>query len=248
MSGLRSFAPDIHAVVIGHTGGIGRALVSALLEDPAVALVTAASRHHTDQSHDKLQQLRVDITEEPSIAAFAQQLETHQPPQLVVVATGLLHDGPAYQPEKSWRTLDSEHLHRSFAVNTIGPALVAKHILPLLPRNGKSVCAFLSARVGSIADNQLGGWYSYRASKAALNMMIKTLSIELRQRWPQAICVSLHPGTVDTALSLPFQANVVAGRLFSPSLSAAHLLQVIDSLNPAASGRFFAWDGQEIAP
>ena len=133
-----------------------------------------------------------------------------------------------------------------FAVNAIGPALVAKHFLPLLPRHGRSVFASISARVGSIEDNRLGGWYSYRASKAALNMLLKTYSIELKRRAPSAICVGLHPGTVDTALSKPFQGGVAPGKLFSPTQSAAYLLRVIDGLTPADNGAVFAWDGSQI--
>lgn len=248
MSGLSSFPLGLHAVLIGHSGGIGQALLAALLADPAVAQVTAAARRKVDMAHDKLRQLPLDITDEASIAAFAAHFTDGAPPRLVIVASGLLHDGMVHQPEKSLRSLNAEQLQRSFMVNSIGPALLGKYLLPLLPRSGKSVCAFLSARVGSISDNVRGGWYGYRASKAALNMIVKTFSIELQPRWPEAICVALHPGTVDTALSLPFQAHVVAGRLFSPTESAVHLLAVIDRLERAASGRIFAWDGQEIMP
>ncbi len=139
-------------------------------------------------------------------------------------------------------------MRRSFEINTIGPALIAKHVLPLLPRDRRAVFAVLSARVGSISDNRLGGWYSYRASKAALNQIIRCLAIELAPKRPQAICVGLHPGTVDTALSKPFQGNVADTRLFTTDQSAAHLLNVIAALTPAQSGRVFDWAGQEIAP
>jgi NAD(P)-dependent dehydrogenase (short-subunit alcohol dehydrogenase family) len=137
---------------------------------------------------------------------------------------------------------------RLFAVNAIGPALVAKHFVPLLPNEDRCVFAALSARVGSITDNRLGGWYGYRASKAALNMLIKTLAIELARTRPEAICVALHPGTVDTGLSKPFQKGVASDRLFSTDSTAAQLLEVIERLEPDQSGRCFAWDGAEIAP
>jgi NAD(P)-dependent dehydrogenase (short-subunit alcohol dehydrogenase family) len=146
------------------------------------------------------------------------------------------------------RDLDHASLTRLFAVNAIGPALVAKHFVPLLPREGRGVLAALSARVGSIGDNRLGGWYGYRASKAALNMLVRTLAIELARTRKEAICVTLHPGTVDTGLSKPFQKAVPPERLFTPDRSAAHLLDVLDSLTPAQTGRCFAWDGKEIAP
>ena len=137
---------------------------------------------------------------------------------------------------------------RLFAVNTIGPALIAKHALPLLPKTGKSVFAALSARVGSISDNGLGGWHSYRASKAALNMLLKNFAIELKFKRKEAVCIGLHPGTVDTGLSQPFQKNVADGKLFTPAYSAARLLSVIDGAAPADSGKCFAWDGAEVAP
>jgi len=137
-------------------------------------------------------------------------------------------------------------MERSYRINAIGPALVAKHFLPLLTRERKAMFAALSARVGSIEDNQLGGWHAYRASKAALNMLLKTLSIELARQNPTAICVGLHPGTVDTRLSGPFQRGVPEGKLFSPQKSARHLLNVLDTLSPEQSGQIFAWDGQRI--
>lgn len=135
---------------------------------------------------------------------------------------------------------------RLYAINAIGPALIAKHMLPLLPRARKSVFAALSARVGSIADNRLGGWHGYRASKAALNQLIRTCAIEMAIKNKRAICVTLHPGTVDTRLSQPFQSGLAPERLFTPEVSAARLLDVIDALTPAHSGQLFAWDGQPI--
>ena len=248
MARLTSFPLPFHVALIGHSGGIGRALLTRLLKDPAVAGVTAGARRGAGIVHAKLTEATLDIADEPSISEFAKRASQTGPLRLVVCATGLLHDGDAFQPEKSLRALDAARLARGFAVNAIGPALVAKHFLPLFPRDGKCVFAALSARVGSISDNRLGGWYGYRASKAALNMLIKTLGIEIAPRWPEAICVGLHPGTVDTDLSQPFQRGVAAEKLFTPTQSAAHLLGVIDRLTPADSGRLFAWDGAEIAP
>jgi NAD(P)-dependent dehydrogenase (short-subunit alcohol dehydrogenase family) len=144
--------------------------------------------------------------------------------------------------------LDADWLMRQYAVNAIGPALVAKHFLPLMPKAGRCVFAVLSARVGSIGDNKLGGWYGYRAAKAALNQLIRTLAIEERRRNDRSIVVGLHPGTVDTDLSKPFQANVRADQLFAPDRAAVQLLDVIEGLKAPDSGRLFDWEGKEITP
>ena len=158
-------------------------------------------------------------------------------------ASGFLHGG-RFQPEKSWRDLDPAHLAHNFAVNAIGPALLMKHFLPLLPRNGKAVFATLSAKVGSIGDNQLGGWYGYRAAKAALNQLVHTAAIELKRSRPQAICVALHPGTVDTHLSAPFSKAGLAVR--PPEEAASDLLAVIDGLKPEQTGGFFDYRGDSL--
>lgn len=218
----------MRAVVIGAQGGIGAALVEALAEEgnDVVALTRA----------------EFDLTDEATIAAAA---ATVAKADMVVVATGLLHDAE-HGPEKALRDLDPVWLARQYAINAIGPALVAKHFLPILPRTGRSVFAALSARVGSISDNRLGGWYGYRASKAALNQLIRTLAVEDKRRNDRGIVVALHPGTVDTKLSKPFQQS---GRdLFQPGRAAVQLLDVLDGLKPTDSGRLFAWDGAEIAP
>jgi NAD(P)-dependent dehydrogenase (short-subunit alcohol dehydrogenase family) len=189
--------------------------------------------------------VRIDVTDEPRIVAAAEQARALGEVRLVIVASGILH-GDGVRPEKHWGELDAAALSRVFAVNSIGPALVAKHFLPLLPRQGRSVFAAISARVGSIEDNRLGGWYAYRASKAALNMLLRNFAIELARRAPEAVCIGLHPGTVDTPLSKPFQGNVAPGKLFPPEVSATHLLRVIEEVDAADSGRVFAWDGSPI--
>ncbi len=218
----------MRAVVIGAGGGIGAALADALAEE--------------DNDVIRLTRAELDLTDEPTIAAAAARAGTAD---LVIVATGLLHDAD-HGPEKALRDLDPLWLARQYAVNAIGPALVAKHFLPILPRTGRSVFAALSARVGSISDNRLGGWYGYRASKAALNQLIRTLAIEDKRRNDRGIVVALHPGTVDTRLSKPFQQS---GRdLFQPDRAAVQLLDVLDALKPTDSGKLFAWDGAEIAP
>jgi NAD(P)-dependent dehydrogenase (short-subunit alcohol dehydrogenase family) len=230
------------AVVIGATGGIGSALLARLRAEDRFEVTLGASRR---PAADDPLALTLDLEDEASIAAMAARLQGQPPLRLVIVATGVLH-GPGLSPEKSYRALDPAALARVFAINTIGPALVAKHLLPLMARDGRSVFAALSARVGSISDNRLGGWHAYRASKAALNMMIRTLAIEQARTRPQSICVALHPGTVDTDLSDPFQKGVPAERLFTPDQSAACLLNVIAGLRPQDSGGFFAWDGAAI--
>jgi len=169
------------------------------------------------------------------------------PLDLVIVANGILHDGEL-MPEKSLRDLSQEKFQHVFEVNTITPALIAKHFLPKLNKQQTSIFAALSARVGSISDNRLGGWYSYRASKAALNMVIKTASIEVKRRNKHAIIVGLHPGTVDSNLSKPFQRNVPEGDLFTPEYSANKLLDVLDNLTLEQTGKCFAFDGTEVYP
>ncbi|MDZ7282241.1 SDR family NAD(P)-dependent oxidoreductase [Sphingomonas sanguinis] len=226
------------AVVIGASGGIGQAMADALEEEGV--RVTRLARSMPGDGH-------IDIEDEVSIAAAAERIAKGSAPDLVIVATGLLHDGER-GPEKALDQLSPEWLARNFAVNAIGPALVAKHLLPLMPRTGKTLFAVLSARVGSISDNRMGGWYGYRASKAALNQFVRTLAIEHKRRNDRSIIVALHPGTVDTALSRPFQGNVRPGGLFAPDRAAVQLLDVIDGLKAPDSGKLFDWEGREVQP
>ncbi len=245
MSVLTSFGPSYRAAVFGASGGIGAAFVALLQNDENCAAIHAGARI-APEAGAKLLPFAFDLEDEASIAAAAQEIAAQSPElDLVIVATGILH-GEALSPEKTMRALNGADLAKLYAINAIGPALVAKHVLPLLPRDRKSVFAALSARVGSIADNRRGGWHSYRASKAALNQLIRTCAIELAMKNKRAICVTLHPGTVDTALSRPFQAAVPPEQLFSASTSAAHLLNVVDGLAPSQSGQLLAWDGKII--
>lgn len=245
MTALTSFGRPVRALVAGANGAIGSALVELLAACPDVESVWACSRSPKESPHAKVTPVAVDLLDEASIVAALSGIERID---LAIVATGMLHAPGGLQPEKSWRALDKATLIESFTVNAVGPVLLAKHVLPLLPREGKAVFAALSARVGSISYNHLGGWYGYRASKAALNQLIRTLSIELARVRPQAICVGLHPGTVDSALSRPFQGGVAAGKLFTPATAAQHLLNVIDGLDPTHTGQLLAWDGSVIAP
>ncbi len=226
------------ALVIGAGGGLGAALVQQLSAD-AEHHVLALGRHS---------QPALDYADEASLRTAAEWLAEQCAAQqadlrLLVVASGFLH-GAQGQPERSWSHLDADYLAHVFRINTIGPALVMKHFLPLLPKQGRCVAGFVSAKVGSIGDNALGGWYGYRASKAALNQLVKTASIELARRNSQAICVSLHPGTVDTALSQPFAKT---GLKVRPAAEAASdLLAVLASLTPVQSGTLVDYQGQTL--
>jgi NAD(P)-dependent dehydrogenase (short-subunit alcohol dehydrogenase family) len=230
MSRLNSFAPGLHAIVIGARGGIGAALAALLETDDRVGLVTRLGR-----------QTGFDVTDPASITAAAASLAS--PPDLVITTVGILH-GPDIAPERALSQIDPVAMARSFAVNSIGPALIAQAFLPLLPKGRKTAFAALSARVGSIADNRLGGWHSYRASKAALNQLMRTMAIEQARRNPESILLSLHPGTVDTALSKPFHRSVPA--LLQPAQAARHLIDVIDAATPAQSGQLLCWQGLAI--
>lgn len=223
------------AVVIGASGGLGAAFIEILNQNSQFREILAVSRHSSPA---------LDLTREETIVNLAERVkQSGLSPRLIILATGLLHDG-ALQPEKSWRDLDPNNLMRLFAVNAIGPALVMKHLLPLMPREGKSVFAALSAKVGSIGDNRLGGWHSYRASKAALNQIMRTNAIELNRRAPEAICVSLHPGTVATKMSQSFAKTGL--NVLTTQSSAQQLCQVIDQLSAAQTGGFFDYRGEAL--
>jgi len=226
------------ALVIGAGGGLGAALVQQLSAD-AEHQVVALGRNT---------QPAIDYSEEASLQRAAEWVAEqcaaqHVDLRLLLVASGFLH-GESGQPERSWSHLDADYLTHVFRINTIGPALVMKHFLPLLPKQGRCVAGFVSAKVGSIGDNALGGWYGYRASKAALNQLVKTASIELARRNAQAICVALHPGTVDTTLSQPFAKT---GLTVRPAAEAANdLLAVLAGLLPAQSGTLVDYRGQTL--
>ncbi len=233
------------AAVFGSSGGIGAALVEALADSGAQVL--AGSRSGTGPERANVSTFRFDLNDEASIAEAATSWRG-DPPDLVIVATGVLTLEDGTGPERSFKHLDADAMARMFRLNTIGPALVAKHVLPLLPRDEPATFAAISARVGSIGDNRIGGWHSYRASKAALNMLIRNFAIELARTHKQAIAVGLHPGTVDTALSEPFQNNLPEGQLTAPGQSAANLLDVLRNLAPKDSGGVFDYKGAPVDP
>ncbi len=252
--------PAQSILLVGARGGLGAAWLKRLRASHPDSVVFACSRRpegwvDADPSGPgaSVCPLSMDLEDPASIEAAAavlrERIRAEGLPALrtVIVASGLLH-APGLAPEKSLRALDAAALHRLMAVNAIGPALLARQVLPLMPREGRGLFAAVSARVGSISDNRLGGWYGYRASKAALNQFVRTLAIEWSRTARQSVCVTLHPGTVDTPLSQPFQGNVPQDRLFTPEQSVAHLEAVLQQLGPQHSGRCFAWDGQEVLP
>ena len=230
---LQSLPQGYRALVIGATGAIGGAMLAHLQADPRCALAVGLGRR-TDPA--------LDLDDEGSIARAAQQLAGQGPWHCILHAAGVLH-GPHGMPEKRLDQLHYAQLEATFRANTFGPALVLAHFAPLLPRKERGLMAVLSAKVGSIGDNRLGGWYSYRASKAALNMLVKTAAIEVQRSQPNAVLVALHPGTVDSALSGPFRGQEI-GR--PPATAAAELLRVIDSLAPADTGSFRSYNGESL--
>lgn len=231
---LESFDRTGIAVVFGASGGIGSALFS---------LIGGSGHFAATMGFGRRSAIPVDLTDEASLSRAVAAAAAAGEIRLAIDATGFLHDAGG-GPEKSWRELDAGRLAHAFAINAIGPALLMKHLLPRLPRTGKAVFATLSARVGSIGDNRLGGWYGYRASKAALNQLVRTAAIELARRAPDAVCLALHPGTVATGLSAPF---VQAGpNVHTAQAAAAHLLEVLNRVGPEQTGSFLDWRGDPI--
>ncbi|MEO9971470.1 MAG: SDR family NAD(P)-dependent oxidoreductase [Hyphomonadaceae bacterium] len=236
----------MRAAIFGANGGIGRALCQELLNNSAIQIVYAIARSETHADHDaRIVPVQVDFTDDKLLARAADQIGQVGMLDLVIVASGVLSDGETIRPEKTYRDQSIDAFEQVFAANTFGPAMVAKHFLPMLRRQSPSKFAVLSARVGSITDNRLGGWHAYRASKAALNMLVKNYALELARRNDQAVCVSLHPGTVATRLSAPFTSGGNR-ELFKPELAARQLLDVLSKLDAASSGKHFDWGGLEI--
>ncbi len=253
-----SFIDEINPVntlIVGANRGIGLGFVKKLLQDDRIAKVYTTYRQSESASEliflagehsERLICLEMDITDESQIIKAVQKIHAQVDKlHLVVNCVGLLHED-TLQPEKSLRQINSENLLRYFQINSIGAVLLAKHLLPLFRHGERSVFATISAKLGSIGDNQLGGWYGYRASKAALNMLMRTAAIEYKRSCPKALIVTLHPGTTDTRLSRPFQGNVAAEKLFSVERTVTQLLTVIEQLQEGDSGQFFSWDGSRL--
>jgi NAD(P)-dependent dehydrogenase (short-subunit alcohol dehydrogenase family) len=232
------------AAVFGASGGIGAALCTALVAG-GTAVVHAGSRRGEEPQGPGIVPFTFDLTDESSIADAAGAMRD-DPPQWVIVATGVLTLPDGTGPERTYRRLDPAAMAQVLALNTIGPAMIAKHMLGIMPRGRAFTFAALSARVGSISDNRLGGWHSYRASKAALNMLLKNFALEMARTHPDSVIVGLHPGTVDSPLSQPFQSGLPDGQLMEPHHAAANLLGVLSGLTPEHSGRVFDFRCTEV--
>ncbi|MEC8050093.1 MAG: SDR family NAD(P)-dependent oxidoreductase [Myxococcota bacterium] len=234
-------------IVVGASGAIGRALIEHLSEHyPSAEIFGLSRRDVSSELPACVQWLPMDLESEASIASAAESICESGPVHAVLVATGLLHEGKDFRPEKAIRQLSGENLERSFRINAVGPALVGKHFLPRFPKRERGYFAALSARVGSISDNRVGGWYGYRASKAALNMFLKNFSIEAKRSHPELIIAGLQPGTVDSALSRPFQGS--AHHVLEPEESAQGLLEALNSLETSQSGILIDWKGVSFEP
>ncbi len=257
MPNLSSFEGPINALVQGASRGIGLGVVEVLLDLPQVANVFATSRYPErskelmelrERAPERLHLVPIDVTDEDSIIAAAANVKRRVDElHFLFNVAGILHDEETgMAPEKSLRDLDPRHLRRSFEINAIGPVLMAKHFHSFFRHGERAIWANMSARVGSIGDNRLGGWYGYRASKAAQNQFTRTFAVEMGRKAPKTVVVALHPGTVDTELSEPFQKNVKPEQLFTVDHSVDSLFEVIDGLRPEDSGSFFDWAGEPI--
>lgn len=244
-----------NVLIVGANGGIGYGFVQQLINSSQINYLYATYRQSEkaeelfnlqQQYPDKLFCLKVDVTDEKQIIdAFKQiQAKTAQL-HLVINCVGILHEGDL-QPEKSLKHINSDNLIRYFQVNTIPTVLLAKHLVPFFKHPDKAIFAIISAKVGSIEDNRLGGWYGYRTSKSALNMLIKNIAIEYSRVRKNAIVIALHPGTTDTDLSQPFQQNVPSEKLFSIDRCTTQLLAIIENLSVSDNGKFFSWDGSYL--
>ena len=232
--------------IIGSSGAIGNAFVEHYIKDSSVENIFTFSRNATDAVSEKVSSFEIDVESQDSIEKAAGQVKDHIIDR-IIIASGILHT-ESFGPEKSIKDLNYETFAKVYSINTIGPALIGRYFIPLMNKNEKSVIAFLSARVGSISDNNLGGWYSYRSSKTALNQIVKNFSIELKRINKNAIALALQPGTVESKFSEPFKKNVSKGKLFTPDYSVELLSQVIEGSSANESGSLLSYDGKIIKP
>jgi short-subunit dehydrogenase len=243
----------MNVLIFGASGGLGLGFVKKLLVDKKIDKIFAtyySSSSELDllagEYPDKLTCFCLDVTDEQQVADYLCQLDKDTVKlHLVVNCIGILHQDKI-QPEKSLSQVNTDNLVSYFKVNSVASVIIAKYLIPLFRHDDISIFAVISAKVGSISDNQLGGWYGYRASKAALNMLLKTIAIEYQRKSPQTVVTALHPGTIDTKLSIPFQKNVDPDRLFSVEKGVNHLYEILQRLEKKDSGKFFSWDGSEI--
>ncbi len=236
---------DLNIAVIGSSGGLGFEFVNQLSQENNVKSIFAFSRSEVDFNNKKVKSFFINIEDEESVKLAASQASKDADIDIVIVATGMLHS-ENINPEKSLKDLSREKFNKLFSINTIAPAIIAKHFLPKLNKNSRSIFAALSARVGSISDNILGGWYSYRASKSALNMILKNASIEIARSNKNAIIIGLHPGTVDSKLSKPFQSAVNKNKLFTAQYSVQKLLNALQEVTVHDSGNVIDFNGIKI--
>ena len=238
-----------NVLVIGTGGGIGQALVKQLCNGDASRQVFTVSRSQAVTSFENQHHFVFDSTNEASIKTFVQDMQVKKISFTdVVCTTGVLHvsGDKTLKPEKRLEDIDPEQLAEYFRVNTVVPAMWLKYLIKVVAKERANI-VFFSARVGSISENGLGGWYGYRASKAALNMIVKTASIEYKRRVPNVTLACYHPGTVDTGLSKPFQSNVKPGKLFTPEFTASQLLSHMQGFDPQYSPYYIDWDGKSIS-
>lgn len=232
--------------IIGSSGAIGNAFVEHYLKDNSIQNIFTFSRNAADHLSNKVSSYKIDVESQESIQKAAEQIKDHIIDR-IIIASGILHN-ESFGPEKSIKDLNYETFAKVYSINTIGPALIGRYFIPLMNKNEKSVIAFLSARVGSISDNILGGWYSYRSSKTALNQIVKNFSIELKRTNKNAIALALQPGTVESNFSEPFKNNVSKEKLFSPEYSVELLSKVIENSSEEDSGNLISYDGDTIHP
>ena len=232
--------------IVGTNGSIGRAFLEYYLSDDNTDIIYSISRSKNNIEDKKIVNLNLNFSDKENYDKLKSSIPKDSIDR-VIIASGILHDGEM-QPEKTISSLDIDNFQKVFNVNAFAPALLLKTFFPLIKRNSNALIGILSARVGSISDNRIGGWYAYRASKAALNMIIKTAAIELARKDKTARLIGLHPGTVDTNLSKPFQGGTPKEKIFTPRQSIDYLVNVIDDTRPQDTGKILDWQGKEITP